>query len=181
MGVSSTNTWTRTEDIMRIILVAAVCLTTVAFVSSAPYHPYSWPTYHYSLPTHYTSVSLVAHPNGALVPLDVPAVLHAKQLHAALGGAVHHAAAFSPIVTKHEDLPEPVAAVQNVVAADPHDLWNEDLPEPVAAVKNVVAADPDLENLFGSEEPGTEPVEVEEDLIDIDQIINLRTDDDYSN
>lgn len=146
--------------------VAAVCLTTVAFVSSAPYHPYygtavylpySWPAYHYSLPTHYTAVSLVSHPNGALVPLDVPAVLHAKQLHAALGGAVHHATAFSPIVTKHEHLPEPVAAVQNVVAADP-----------------------DLENLFGSEEPGTESVEVEED-IPLDQVISLRTDDDYSN
>merc|ERR1712087_171886 len=122
---SSTNTWTRTEDNMRAtILVAAVCLTTMAFVSSAPYNPYygaavhlpySWPAYHYSLPTHYVTGSLVSHPNGALVPLDDPAVLYAKQLHAALGGAVHHAAAFSPIVTKLEDLPESVAAVKNVV------------------------------------------------------------------
>merc|ERR1712087_893566 len=153
MGASSTNTWTRTEDNMRAILVAAVCLTPVAFVSSAPYHPYygpsvhlpySWPAYHYSLPIHYPAVSLVAHPNGALVPLDDPAVLHAKQLHAALGGAVHHAEAFSPIVTEHEDLPEPVAVVKNVVAADP-------------------------------EGSGTEPVEVEED-IPLDQVISLRTD-----
>merc|ERR1712083_989032 len=112
------------------IFVAAVCLTTVSFVSSAPYHPYyglpySWPAYHHSLPLHYAPVSLVAHPNGALVPLDEPAVIHAKQLHAALGGAVHHAAAFSPIVTEHQDLPEPVAAVKNVAAADPEGSGTE--------------------------------------------------------
>ena len=40
------------------------------------------------------------------------------------------------------------------------DLWDEDLPEPIAAVKNVVAADPD--DLFEYEESGTEPLEAHE-------------------